>query len=108
MIFLDIEVLFSDLIFFTFRIFRLLYHISRIKTFSYLELNAFLAAFAKLRIIFVSFVTSVCSSTCIMSAPIGRICVKFYIAGCYEYMSRKSKFDYNRTKVWGTLHVGFI
>lgn len=76
--------------------------------FGYSELNAFLAAFAKLRLIFVSFVTSVCPSTRISSATIGRICVKLYIAGFYEYMSRNSKFDYNWAKMWGTLHVGFI
>jgi len=34
--------------------------------------------------------------------------VKFYIAGFYEYMSRKSKFGYIRAKMWGILHVGFI
>jgi hypothetical protein len=36
--------------------------------------------------------------------------MKFYIADFYGYtrVSRKSKFDYNRAKIWGTLHVGFI
>jgi hypothetical protein len=47
---------------------------------------------------------SVRLSTCIMAAATGRISVKFDIGGCYEYLSRKSKFGQSRTTISGTLH----
>ena len=42
-------------------------------------------------------------STCISSAPTGRIFVKFHTEELHENLSGKSKFGYNRTKILGTL-----
>ena len=41
---------------------------------------------------------------CASAARTERICVIFHIGDFYEDLSSKSKFDYNRTKISGTLH----
>jgi hypothetical protein len=56
----------------------------------------------------ISFVMSVCLSLCPsawnISAPTGRIFIKFYIWELFRHLSRKFKFHSNLTRVTGTLH----
>ena len=67
----------------------------------------FLGATAKLRKATISFVMSVCSSArppAWYSAPNGRIFIKFNTGVFCKNLSRKFKFDYNLTRITGTLH----
>jgi hypothetical protein len=61
-------------------------------------------AFAKLRKANVSFVMSVCLSAWNSSAPTGRIFLEFDIWVFFENRSRKFKFNWNLTRITGTLH----
>jgi hypothetical protein len=54
--------------------------------------QSFLVGFKKLRKAFISFVTSVCPSARINSAPTGLICVKFGVWVFFENLFRKFKF----------------
>jgi len=48
---------------------------------------------------------SVCQSSCVSAAPIGRISVKVYVGNFYENLSRKCRFGWNQTKMSAdTLH----
>jgi len=58
--------------------------------------SGFLGAFSKLRKARISFVISVCF---LCPAPTWWIPMRFEIGDIYEYLSRKSKFCYNRAKI---------
>jgi hypothetical protein len=59
---------------------------------------------AKFRKATIRFVMSVCPSTWNNLAPTGRISMKLHIWAFFENLSRTSKFNYNRTRMTGTLH----